>query len=32
MYMNPPKTNMDTQNDGSEEVTPFKNGKCWYLS
>ena len=32
MYMNPPKTNMDTQNDGSEKVTPFKNGKCWYLS
>ena len=23
-----PKTNMDTQNDGLEKVTPFKNGKC----
>ena len=26
-----PKTNMDTQNDGLEKVTPFKNGKFWYL-
>ena len=26
-----PKTNMDTQNDGSEKVTPFKNGNFWYL-
>ena len=28
----PPKTNMDTQNDGLEKVTPFKNGHYWYLS
>ena len=27
----PPKTNMDTQNDGLEEVTPFKHGNSWYL-
>ena len=27
----PPKTNMDTQNDGVEEVTPFKNDNYWYL-
>ena len=27
----PLKTNMDTQNDGLEKVTPFKNGKFWYL-
>ena len=27
----PPKTNMDTQNDGLEKVTPFKHGNCWYL-
>ncbi len=26
-----PKTNMDTQNDGLEKVTPFKHGNCWYL-
>ena len=27
-----PKTNMDTQNDGSEQVTgPLKNGNFWYL-
>ena len=26
-----PKTNMDTQNDGLEKVTPFKNGNFWYL-
>ena len=26
-----PKTNMDTQNDGLEKVTPLKNGNCWYL-
>ncbi len=26
-----PKTNMDTQNDGLEKVTPFKNGDFWYL-
>ena len=27
----PPKTNMDTQNDGLEKVTPFKQGNWWYL-
>ena len=27
-----PKTNMDTQNDGLEKVTPFKTGNFWYLS
>ena len=26
----PQKTNMDTQNDGLEKVTPFKHGNCWY--
>ncbi len=26
-----PKTNMDTQNDGLEKVTPFKHGNFWYL-
>ena len=26
-----PKTNMDTQNDGLEKVTPFKHGISWYL-
>ena len=26
----PPKTNMDTQNDGLEKVTPFKHGNFWY--
>ena len=26
-----PKTNMDTQNDGLEKVTPFKYGHFWYL-
>ena len=25
MATTPPKTNMDTQNDGLEKVTPFKN-------
>ncbi len=25
------KTNMDTQNDGLEKVTPFKDGNFWYL-
>ena len=24
----PPKTNMNTQNDGLEQVTPFKYGQC----
>ena len=24
----PPKTNMDTQNDGLEKVTPFEHGNC----
>ena len=27
----PPKTNMDTQNDGLEKVTPFEYGNFWYL-
>ena len=27
----PPKTNMDTQNDGLEKATPFKHGNFWYL-
>ncbi len=27
----PPKTNMDTQNDGLEKVTPFEYGHFWYL-
>ena len=27
----PLKTNMDTRDDGLEKVTPFKNGKFWYL-
>ena len=27
----PPKTKMDTQNDGLERVTPFKHGNFWYL-
>ena len=27
----PPETNLDTQNDGLEKVTPFKNGNFWYL-
>ena len=26
----PPKTNMDTQNDGLEKVVPFKYGHFWY--
>ena len=26
-----PKTNMDTQNDGLEKVTPFEHGNFWYL-
>ena len=26
----PPKTNMDTQNDGLENVSPFKYGHFWY--
>ena len=25
-----PKTNMDTQNDGLEKLTPFTNGNFWY--
>ena len=25
------KTNMDTQNDGLEKVTPLKHGNSWYL-
>ena len=29
----PPKFHMDTQNDRLEKVTtPFKHGKCWYIS
>ena len=27
----PLKTNMDTENDGLEKVTPFKYGHFWYL-
>ena len=27
----PQKTNMDTQNDSLEKVTPFKHGNFWYL-
>jgi len=27
----PLKTNMDTQNDGLEKVSPFKYGNFWYL-
>ncbi len=27
----PPKTNMDTQNDGLEKVTLFEYGHFWYL-
>ena len=27
----PWKTNMDTQNDGLEKVTPFKHANVWYL-
>ena len=27
----PPKTSMDTQNDGLEKVVPFKYGHVWYL-
>ena len=27
----PPKTNMDTQNDGLEKVTPFEYGHFGYL-
>ncbi len=26
-----PKTNMDTQIDGLEKVTPFKKSNFWYL-
>ncbi len=26
----PPKTNMDTQNDGLEKVTPLQHGNFWY--
>ena len=26
----PRKTNMDTQGDGLEKVTPKRNGNCWY--
>ena len=26
-----PKTDMDTQNDGSEKEPPFTNGIFWYL-
>ncbi len=29
--IHPRKTNMDTQNDGLEKVTPFKNCNVWYL-
>ena len=28
--LTPPKTNMDTQNDRLEKVTPFKNGNFGY--
>ena len=31
-WITPLKTNMETQNDGLEKVTPFKHGNCWYLS
>ena len=31
IILTPPKTNMDTQNDGLEKVTPFKHGNFWYL-
>ncbi len=27
----PPKTNMDTQNDGLDKVTPLTKGNFWYL-
>ncbi len=27
----PPKTNMDTQNDGWEKVAAFKYGHFWYV-
>lgn len=27
----PPKTNMDTQDDGLEKVAPKRNGNCWSL-
>ncbi len=27
----PPRTNMDTQKDGLEKVTPFKHSHSWYL-
>ncbi len=26
-----PKTNMDTQNNGLEKLSPFKHGNFWYL-
>ena len=29
--LTPPKTNVDTQNDGLEKVVPFKYGHFWYL-
>ena len=31
LRLHPPKTNMDTQNDSLEKVTPFKYGNFWYL-
>ena len=30
-FSTPQKTNVDTQNDGLEMVTPFKYGHFWYL-
>ena len=29
--LTPLKTNMNTQNDGLEKVTPLKHGNSWYL-
>ena len=30
-HVTPPKTDMDSQNDGLEKVVPFKYGHSWYL-
>ena len=32
LIVTPPKTHMDTQNDGLEKVTPFKNGNFWDIN
>ena len=31
LFLLAPKTNMDTQNDGLDNVSPFRYGHFWYL-